>query len=81
MKTELLIGGAWIEGSERERITVLDPATGEAKRELTQKMTGPMSHDRCYRNRITHDYYINSKSGGTDLIAHVIVCLIPQIVH
>jgi len=47
----------------------LDPATGEVKRELTQKMTGPMSHDRCYRNRITHKYYINSKSGGTDLVA------------
>jgi len=47
----------------------LDPATGEIKRELTQKMTGPMSHDRCYRNRITHKYYLNSKSGGTDLVA------------
>jgi outer membrane protein assembly factor BamB len=47
----------------------LDPATGEVRRELTQKMTGPMSHDRCYRSRITHQYYINSKSGGTDLVA------------
>lgn len=47
----------------------LDPATGEVKRELPQKMTGPMGHDRCYRNRITHNYYINSKSGGTDLVA------------
>jgi outer membrane protein assembly factor BamB len=47
----------------------LDPATGEVKRELQQKMTGPMSHDRCYRNRITQQYYINSKSGGTDLVA------------
>jgi succinate-semialdehyde dehydrogenase/glutarate-semialdehyde dehydrogenase len=30
MQTNLLIGGAWTEGSEGERITVLDPATGES---------------------------------------------------
>ncbi len=30
MQTNLLIGGTWTEGSEGERITVLDPATGEA---------------------------------------------------
>ncbi|MHC4504953.1 MAG: outer membrane protein assembly factor BamB family protein, partial [Planctomycetota bacterium] len=47
----------------------LDPATGEVRRRLEQKVTGPMSHDRCYRNRITHRYYINSKSGGADLVA------------
>lgn len=34
MKTELLIGGAWTEGSEGERITVLDPANGEALAEV-----------------------------------------------
>ena len=27
-----------------------------------------MSHDRCYRNRITHRYYLNSASGGTDFV-------------
>jgi outer membrane protein assembly factor BamB len=51
------------------RLQGLDPVTGEVKRELKQSVTGPMSHDRCYRNRITHHYYINSKSGGTDLVA------------
>ncbi len=29
MKTQMLIGGHWTEGSEGERIDVLDPATGE----------------------------------------------------
>ena len=47
----------------------LDPATGAVKRKLTQKRIGPMVHPRCYRNRITHQYYINSKTGGTDLLA------------
>jgi len=47
----------------------LDPATGKVRRELAQKRIGPMVHPRCYRNRITHRYYINSKTGGTDLIA------------
>jgi outer membrane protein assembly factor BamB len=27
-----------------------------------------MSHDRCYRNRITHRYYLNSASGGSDFV-------------
>ena len=27
-----------------------------------------MSHDRCYRNRITHRYYLNSATGGTDFL-------------
>jgi outer membrane protein assembly factor BamB len=47
----------------------LDPVTGEIKRELEQTRTGPMCHPRCYRNRITHKYYINSKTGGTDLLS------------
>jgi len=47
----------------------LDPATGEVRRELEQKRIGPMCHPRCYRNRITHNYYINSMTGGTDLLA------------
>ena len=45
-----------------------DPKTGEVVRSLTQEMNGPMSHDRCYRNRITHRYYLNSASGGTDFL-------------
>lgn len=45
-----------------------DPKTGEVVRTLVQEMNGPMSHDRCYRNRITHRYYLNSASGGTDFV-------------
>jgi outer membrane protein assembly factor BamB len=45
-----------------------DPKTGEIKRRLTQTMIQPMGHDRCYRNRITETYYINSKTGGSDFI-------------
>ena len=44
-----------------------DPKTGKVVRTLVQEMTGPMSHDRCYRNRITHRYYLNSASGGSRL--------------
>jgi len=35
---------------------------------ITQQKTGPMGHDRCYRNRITERYYINSKTGGSDFL-------------
>ncbi|PAY21339.1 hypothetical protein CKO51_01810 [Rhodopirellula sp. SM50] len=45
-----------------------DPKTGKVVRTLAQEMTGPMSHDRCYRNRITHRYYLNSASGGSDFV-------------
>ena len=45
-----------------------DPKTGKVVRTLVQEMTGPMSHDRCYRNRITHRYYLNSATGGTDFL-------------
>jgi len=31
-------------------------------------MTGPMGHDRCYRNFITEKYFINSKTGGADFL-------------
>ena len=50
-------------------LTGRDPKTGKVVRSLTQEMNGPMSHDRCYRNRITHRYYLNSATGGTDLLA------------
>ncbi len=46
-----------------------DPATGDPIRNLPQKMTGPMGHDRCYRNRITERWYINTASGGSDFLA------------
>ena len=45
-----------------------DQQTGKVVRSLSQEMTGPMSHDRCYRNRITHRYYLNSASGGADFV-------------
>jgi len=45
-----------------------DPHTGKIVKTLSQKMTGPMGHDRCYRNRITERYYINTKTGGSDFL-------------
>ena len=45
-----------------------DPKTGKVVRSLTQLINGPMSHDRCYRNRVTHRYYLNSATGGTDFM-------------
>ncbi|MHC4402260.1 MAG: outer membrane protein assembly factor BamB family protein [Planctomycetota bacterium] len=46
-----------------------DARTGRLVRALTQDMIGPMSHDRCYRNRITPRWYINSATGGSDFLA------------
>ena len=46
-----------------------DPKTGKIKRQLTQVMNKPMGHDRCYRNRITDTYFINSKTGGSDFVS------------
>jgi len=48
--------------------TGYDPQTGEIVKTLAQQMTGPMGHDRCYRNRITERYYINTKTGGSDFL-------------
>ena len=45
-----------------------DPLTGKVLTTLSQEMTGPMVHDRCYRNRITEQYYIDTKTGGTDFL-------------
>ena len=46
-----------------------DARTGKLVRALTQDVIGPMSHDRCYRNRITPRWYINSATGGSDFLA------------
>jgi outer membrane protein assembly factor BamB len=46
-----------------------DPRTGQEIKTLSQKMNGPMGHDRCYRNRITERYYINTATGGSDFLA------------
>jgi outer membrane protein assembly factor BamB len=48
--------------------TGYDPRTGEVVKTLSQQMNGPMGHDRCYRNRITERYYINTKTGGSDFL-------------
>ncbi len=55
-------------GLGRMGVNGFDALTGEVVKELDQKMTGPMGHDRCYRNRITTKYYINSVSGGSDFL-------------
>jgi len=46
-----------------------DMRTGAQVENLAQKMTGPMGHDRCYRNRITDRWYINTATGGSDFLA------------
>jgi len=45
-----------------------DPETGKLVKQIPQQMTQPMGHDRCYRNRITDSYYINSATGGSDFL-------------
>lgn len=63
--TELFVAGGLVWGRD---LNGRDPKTGKVVRSLVQEMNGPMSHDRCYRNRITHRYYLNSASGGSDFI-------------
>ncbi len=46
-----------------------NPLTGEVIKTLSQQVTGPMGHDRCYENRITTRWYINTASGGSDFLA------------
>jgi outer membrane protein assembly factor BamB len=41
---------------------------GEPLAQIEQRMTGPMGHDRCYRNFITKRFFINSKTGGADFL-------------
>jgi len=59
-------GLVWIGGQKSPM--AFDAQTGEMVRSHSQKITGPMSHDRCYRNMITKKYFINSKTGGADLL-------------
>jgi len=54
----------WTGGSRQP--TQCDAITGKKGITIAQKMTGPMGHDRCYRNFITTRFYINSKTGGAD---------------
>ena len=58
-------GTLWIGGNNPTQLNV---ETGAVIKKIVQKMTGPMSHDRCYRNYITERYFINSKTGGADFL-------------
>jgi len=59
-------GKVWTGGSKQP--TSYDIETGQKLTTIPQRMKGPMSHDRCYRNFITNRYYINSKTGGADFL-------------
>ncbi|UCG58464.1 MAG: PQQ-binding-like beta-propeller repeat protein, partial [Phycisphaerales bacterium] len=58
-------GTLWVGGHNP---TQYDVETGAVTKKIVQKMTGPMGHDRCYRNYITERYFINSKTGGADFL-------------
>ena len=63
-----LAGGAiWVGGAGKP--TSYDAETGRPLGVIPQRMNGPMSHDRCYRNFITDRFYINSKTGGADFLS------------
>ncbi len=55
-------------GLTRMGVNGFDPETGELVKQIDQTMLGPMGHDRCYRNRITTRYYINTVTGGSDFL-------------
>ncbi len=55
-------------GLTRMGVNGFDPETGELVKQIDQTMFGPMGHDRCYRNRITTRYYINTVTGGSDFL-------------
>lgn len=52
----------------RVGVSGFDPETGKVVKQIDQTMLGPMGHDRCYRNRITSRYYINTVTGGSDFL-------------
>jgi len=62
----ILRNAVWTGGSSKPKS--YDLQTGTKIVTITQQKTGPMGHDRCYRNRITDRYYINSKTGGSDFV-------------
>jgi len=55
-------------GLTRMGVNGFDPETGKLVKKIDQTMLGPMGHDRCYRNRITTRYYINTVTGGSDFL-------------
>jgi outer membrane protein assembly factor BamB len=65
---DLFLTGGVVWTGNNAKYTAYDSGTGEVVKTIEQAMTGPMGHDRCYRNRITDRFYINSATGGTDFI-------------
>ncbi|MHC4177869.1 MAG: outer membrane protein assembly factor BamB family protein [Planctomycetota bacterium] len=55
-------------GLNRMGVNGFDPESGKLVKQIDQTMLGPMGHDRCYRNRITTRYYINTVTGGSDFL-------------
>ncbi len=55
-------------GLPRMGVNGFDPDTGKVVQQIDQTMAGPMGHDRCYRNRITTRFYINTATGGSDFL-------------
>jgi len=55
-------------GLTRMGVNGFDPESGKLVKQIDQTMLGPMGHDRCYRNRITTRYYINTVTGGSDFL-------------
>jgi len=55
-------------GLTRVGVSGFDCETGKLVKQIDQTMLGPMGHDRCYRNRITTRYYINTVTGGSDFL-------------
>jgi len=55
-------------GLNRMGVSGFDPESGKLVKKIDQTMLGPMGHDRCYRNRITTRYYINTVTGGSDFL-------------
>jgi outer membrane protein assembly factor BamB len=66
---DLFLTGGVIWTGYGGKYTAYDPATGKVVKTIEQAMTGPMGHDRCYRNRITDRFYIDSATGGSDFVS------------
>ena len=78
--TDLLIASdaLWMCGScndakgvVKQRPTSYNLKTGDLVKTIPQMLSKPMGHDRCYRNRITDRWYINTKTGGSDFFHSV----------
>ena len=65
---DLFLTGGVIWTGYGGKYTAYNPATGKVVKTIDQAMTGPMGHDRCYRNRITDRFYIDTATGGSDFV-------------